>query len=109
MIDHFLTQAIEVISFTASTSGTWGAEGAWTVSSTIQGRIRYAGGRERYASDKDTVLTLHRLYVNDSAGITEGNRVQYDGKVYDVKLVSRPTNADFLQVDIDYLQGTTAI
>ncbi len=110
MIDHFLTQSVEVLQWAASTTATWGADGgAWTVASTLKGHIRYTAGRERYESDKPSILTSHRLYVNETTGISEGNRVQYDGKVYDVKLVNQPTNADFLQVDIDYLPGTTAI
>lgn len=109
-ISDFLTESYELLTFTASTGGTWGSSGAWTINSTILGRIRYTGGREQHISDKDTVRTTHRVYVLNSTGVlSEGNRLQRGGKVYDVRNIASPINAAFSQVDVDFLADTTAM
>jgi head-tail adaptor len=103
MIDNYLNQDIEILALTASTGAVWGSSGAWAVSSTIKGLMRYTGGQERTVSDKETVLTTHRLYVKATTTLNERNRVQYAGRVYEVKVVATPTKAEFMQVDIAYM------
>lgn len=102
MIDSFLTQTVNILGYTASTTG-WGGTGAWTISSTLKGRVRYLTGREVYISDRESIQATHRLYVNATTGLTVKNRVQADGLVYDVKMVTQPINADFQQVEVQYL------
>lgn len=107
MIERFLTQDVDILSLTASTSATWGAAGTWGIASTKKGRLRYLSGREVYISDREAIQATHRLYIDYTTGITVKNRVQADSMVYDVKMVTRPTNADFLQVDVQYLPDVT--
>jgi head-tail adaptor len=108
-ISDFLTESYELLTLTPSTAGVWGSSGVWAISSTILGRIRYTGGKETYVSDKDTVMTTHRVYVLNSTALSVGNRLQRSGKVYDVKNIASPINAAFSQVDVNFLDDTTAI
>lgn len=103
MIDRFLTQSVDILAFTASTSTTWGATGAWTIDETQKGRIRYLSGREVYISDREAIQATHRLYVDYTTALSVKNRVQAEGLVYDVKMVTQPINANFLQVEVQYL------
>jgi len=107
MLEHFLTQSVDILSLTASTATTWGANPTWSISTTKNGRLRYLSGREVYISDREAIQATHRLYIDYTTGITVKNRVQADSMVYDVKMVTRPTNADFLQVDVEYLPNVT--
>jgi head-tail adaptor len=100
-ISKFFTTSATVQNYTPSTG--WG-DGSWSDTITIDCHIRPLGGEERYAADKKTVFSTHRLYC-EPVGITEGNRVVAGGNTYDVKWVHNVMNwGEHYAVDLEMIE-----
>jgi hypothetical protein len=101
MISDFYTDTIEIHSYTSSTG--WGS-GSWSKDSEVSGFIRPLSGEERYAADKKTVFSTHRMYC-DPVAIDETNRVVSGGKTFSVKWVNNPMKFDrFYQIDLELVE-----
>jgi SPP1 family predicted phage head-tail adaptor len=75
----------------------------WAPHITISGQIRPLSGDERLSADKKTLFASHRLYT-DPADITEADRVNDNGLIYDIKFVHDPMNfGRFLQIDLELM------
>lgn len=76
----------------------------WTTHLTVDGLIRSLSGDERLAADKMTLYSTHRLYT-DQADITEADRVNDNGQIYDIKFVHDPMGfGRFMQIDLELMR-----
>lgn len=102
-IEKYFTDSATIQTFTESTTG-WGGDGSWADTETINCLIRPLSGNERYAADKKTVFSTHRMYC-DTMTLTESQRVKHDSKYYDIKFVQNPMNFNrFYQVDLELIE-----
>lgn len=101
-ITRFFHTTATIQVYTESTG--WG-DGSWANSSTVDCHIRPLTGSERYAADKKTIFSTHRLYCEPTTSISESARVVADGNTYDVKWVHNVMNwGEHYAVDLERIE-----
>lgn len=75
-------------------------EETWSAVSTFLARLRTISGSEARVADRITRTASHRLYC-DPVSISEADRVQVDGKTYEVVFVDDPHGlGHHLEIDL---------
>lgn len=101
MIDNYFTGGIFVHKRNETRSPDGGVAVTYAEGVEILGRIRFLSGSDRIMGDKDTYISDHRLYCGTSVGVSEGDRVEFSGKEYDVVAVNNVMNmGGHLQVEL---------
>lgn len=100
MITDFFDTTVDILQ--KSEGSGWGDAGTWVIIDSVEMGHRYSTGSEIYRYDKLGLEVTDRFY-SPVVVIDNANRLQYDDKVYDIKLVNKPTRANFLQIDALYL------
>lgn len=93
--------SLTLVSITRTSDGM----GGWTESesnvATIEGYLRTLSGRERLASDMETVVRTHRFYCDYNSNITEDKRFKLGSKYFDIEAINNIGNMNiYMQIDL---------
>jgi hypothetical protein len=93
---------------TTSTNSMFEEEDVWsdTPNETVDGVLRQLSGGKRYVASIHGYDADFRFYCDAPADILPGDRLEYDGKRYQVKAVNNVMDADeLLQIDLQWVSN----
>jgi hypothetical protein len=117
---EWLTSGFAVYRFTEASDAFGAPEKTWSVEPVWEGSgvLRQMSGDQQFAAFHHGYAATHRLYLDPvttttatppvevTTDIQPGDRVEYDGKTYDVKAVNDVhQQGDLLQVDLLWRQN----
>ena len=99
-----LKEPVEFQRKTRTSDGAGGFTVTWPAitDAPTRGRVRYASGSERYASERTEARVSVKLVVRYFAGLLEADRVEIRGKAYNIRFIDNIEFADkWLEISLD--------
>jgi SPP1 family predicted phage head-tail adaptor len=93
-----LRHRIDIQSHVVSQSPAGFRSDAWTTVQTVWGKIQPKGGNERMLAKQVQAESTHTITIRYFAGLTTYNRLQYDGRTFNITNINNLEERNFVQV-----------